>query len=186
MRSVKYVMVLWDSELEETLLKNLSNKNLNNIFKNLNNKKMSKNLKVEVHIGHYIQTFLSWVRFGGLSNYPLILSAILKINFALIQCCNQRGKLWYFSGKGTPRIAVSYKLAERELCTDNSSFSPLCGSTLSRTIHHLNYYTFCSRIEFSGHIIFVAKLLIHCENIFCLCTHISSAIFPSVKVEWVL
>lgn len=44
MRSVKYVMVLWDSELEETLLKNLNNKNLtiNNIFKNLNNKKMSK------------------------------------------------------------------------------------------------------------------------------------------------
>lgn len=62
MKSVKYVMVLWDTELEKTLLK-----------------KMNKNLKVEIRIDHYIQTFLSLVRFGGLLKYPL--SIISHLNF---------------------------------------------------------------------------------------------------------
>lgn len=53
MKTAKHIIV-YEIQLEETLLK-----------------EMNKNLKLEVHIGHYIQAFLSLVRFAGLLNYPL-------------------------------------------------------------------------------------------------------------------
>lgn len=76
MRSVKYMAVLWDTELEETLLK-----------------KMNSNLQVEIHVGNFIPTFLSLISFGGLLNYPWVWPTVLKINLAIMQWCSRRGKV---------------------------------------------------------------------------------------------
>lgn len=102
MKSVKYMVVLWDTELEETLLK-----------------KINSYLQVEIHANNFIQTFLSLVGFGDLLNNPWILPTILKVTLAIMQWCSRRVKLWYFSGTPSSRISVSYKLAEEELYKDN-------------------------------------------------------------------
>lgn len=101
------MVVFWDTELEENLLK-----------------KINSNVPVEIQVGDFIQTFLSLVRSGGLLNNLWVLPAVLKINLAVMQWCSWRGKLWYFSGVPSSRISVSRKLAEGELYIDNSSFSP--------------------------------------------------------------
>lgn len=113
MRGVKYIVVLWGTELEETLLKNINS-----------------NLQAEIHVGDFIQAFLSFVMFGGLLNNLWVLPTVLKINVAVMQWCSQRGKLPYFPGTPSSRISVSYKLAEGELYTDNSSFRSSCVSVL--------------------------------------------------------
>lgn len=105
--------VLWDTKLEKTLLK-----------------KINSNLQAEIHVGDFIQTFLSLVRFEGLLNNLWVLPTALKINLIIMQWYSQRGKLQYFSGMPSSRISVSYILAEGELYTDNSSFSPSCVSML--------------------------------------------------------
>lgn len=101
------MVVFWDTELEENLLK-----------------KINSNVPVEIQVGDFIQTFLSLVRSGGLLNNLWVLPTVLKINLAVMQWCSRRGKLWYFSGVPSSRISVSRKLAKGELYIDNSSFSP--------------------------------------------------------------
>lgn len=101
------MVVFWDTELEENLLK-----------------KMNSNVPVEIQVGDFIQTFLSLVRSGGLLNNLWVLPTVLKINLAVMQWCSRRGKLWYFSGVPSSKISVSRKLAKGELYIDNSSFSP--------------------------------------------------------------
>lgn len=101
------MVVFWDTELEENLLK-----------------KINSNVPVEIQVGDFIQTFLSLVRSGGLLNNLWVLPTVLKINLAVMQWCSRRGKLWYFSGVPSSKISVSRKLAKGELYIDNSSFSP--------------------------------------------------------------
>lgn len=55
------MVVLWDTELEETLLK-----------------KINSYLQDEIHVGDFIQTFLSLVRFGGLLNNLLSITNSLE------------------------------------------------------------------------------------------------------------
>lgn len=107
------MVVFWDTELEENLLK-----------------KINSSLPVEIQVGNFIQTFLSLVRSGGLLNNLWVLPTVLKINLAIMQWCSRRDKLWYFSGVPSSRISVSCKLAKGELYIDNSSFSPSYESML--------------------------------------------------------
>lgn len=68
MKGIKYMVVLWDTELEETLLR-----------------KINSNLQAEIYVGDFIQTFLLLVRFEGFLNNLWILPTVLKINLTVMQ-----------------------------------------------------------------------------------------------------